>query len=63
VEINPDECYVRGSGYKDIPGDESNPDKGASTAEDDTNEYSVEDEEEVDVDEAPKSKKQQKPRR
>jgi hypothetical protein len=62
LEINPDDCYVRGSGYKDIPGEESNPDKGASTAEDDMNEYSVEDEEEVEVDDAPKSKKQRKPR-
>ena len=41
-EINPNDCYVRGSGYKDIPGEESNPDKGASTSEYDTYEYSVE---------------------
>ena len=57
-DINPDECYIKGSGYKDVPGEDSNPDKDADNDEDDTYEYCAEDEEE----DAPKTKKQRKPR-
>ena len=55
---------MRGSGYKDIPGEESNPNKGTNTDGDDTEEYSPEEEVvEVEAEDAPKPKKQRKPRR
>ncbi|KAI4992525.1 hypothetical protein ZWY2020_057410 [Hordeum vulgare] len=57
-EINPDEFYVRGSGYASVPRAESNPDKG--TNEEDTDEYSPEEEMEVNG-HVSKSKKQRKP--
>ena len=51
---------MRGSGYKDIPGEESNPDQGPGTAEDNMDEYCAEHDEEVE--DAPKNKKQRESR-
>ncbi|KAI4980957.1 hypothetical protein ZWY2020_021442 [Hordeum vulgare] len=58
-EVNLDDFYVRGSGYASVPGVECNLDKG--TDEEDTDEYSPE--EEVEVNEHVSiSKKERKPR-
>ncbi|KAE8776994.1 hypothetical protein D1007_50275 [Hordeum vulgare] len=58
-EVNPDDFYVRGSGYASVPGAESNIDKG--TDEEDTHDYSPEEEAEAN-EHVSKSKKQRKPR-